>query len=491
MNNGFDFSWHIENFDFCWHKTGECLESPSFWINESLETSWRLCLYPRGEDDGEYISCYLFREEGGPEVVDVDFELYLNVGDSIVKHPTSFLKIYSFKSFQREGLKCFAPRREIFAPMAAQKERFTLTLGCRIFNVDEVRFNETKHFARTTIVMERLSGTEAFDDQTDLEPENCKDMEVKPLLENDPLIGINLSCFQESLVIKIHPKSCEKIKYAICKITLIQEWKNGSPIEYVQSWIGKIQAQMWRCHAPYQETESVKLGFEFIPSKTFILHYDFAFSTGDELVCNSLMDHKAYLKMPKFSFPECLNMKLNTSKCIPTALDALKSLWTSGSFSDVVIENQNASFPSHKALLCARSSKIKCCMTTPSAQNIPFSDADLFRKFLLFLYTDDVGDLSWVSAIQLCRIAISFKVEILEKKCKTYLTDVLDVEKAGLLLALAEEFRDSHLKAIAESYILTYDDLVFNTQMWKLLSKNKKLIKETMLLKYTKKKTIR
>ncbi|GBO07174.1 hypothetical protein AVEN_131385-1 [Araneus ventricosus] len=487
----FFYKWRIENFNFCWQKTGEHLESPLFFIEPSPETSWRLWLYPRGEDDGEYISCYLFRAEGGPEVIDVDFELSVSVGEQVVKPPVSFEKIYSFKNCQKEGEKSFALRREIFLRKPFWEERFTLTIGCRIFKRNGDGFKVTENFGRTTIAMERISGMDVFDDVTDLNPESDKDIEVKTQLEADPFISINLSHFDDSLTIKIHPKSCEKIKYAICKITIIKSWEKASPIEHVRSWVGEIKTDIWRYDVPLPLTKSAEQDFVTNAQKTFFLHYDFAYSTGVEYANNELNDYGTDLWLENISFLEssCKYVKTEESTDYLTAMDALKPSDTSKSFADMTITTKTTVFKVHKAVLRARSSEL-AEMLKDNPENIELGDYrdGTVKRFLLFLYTDSVEDLYWQAAMDLYAMADKFKVEFLKKKCRSFLEINCDAKNVAQTLLLAIRFKDRPLKAHLMKYIVAHDEEVFSTNEWQSFAENYWfLAEECMLMKYREK----
>ncbi|KAF8785114.1 TD and POZ domain-containing protein 1 [Argiope bruennichi] len=469
---GFLYIWRIENFDYCWHKTGEQLESPLFHIDSSKKSLWRLWLYPRGEDDGEYISCFLFRVEGGPETVDVDFELSLSVGDSLLVPSASFLKIYLFKINEKEGEKCFIQRRKVFADKEAQKNGFTLTLGCRILNKEGDSFEGTVYYERSTIAVEHISDLYIFDDYADLDPVSNRAIEVQPLLEDDPLISINLSNFEENLTVKIYPKNCEKIKYAFCKILIVKNWANESPIEHKRFWIGKIKTDVKRYHIPLPETEKTNPDDGKNSQKTIFFRYEFAYTTGVEYSNYELKDCGTDLSIRKLFIPNP-NENVEVSKLphVLTVLNVLESAYKDKSFVDVKIQTKTKSFPSHKAFLCARSSKfrhnLKSNMETFEIKNF---DADTIRRFLLFMYTDRADHLSWTIAIKLYSMADEFGVKLLKEKCRGYLESKCDFNNISELLILADIFQDFVLKAYIEKYIDEESEF-YLSKMVKYLSK--------------------
>ncbi|KAF8777736.1 TD and POZ domain-containing protein 4 [Argiope bruennichi] len=478
-DKGFVLYWDIENFNFCWHKTGEYLESSLFTLDTSCKTSWRLWLYPRGEDDGEYISCYLFREDGGPEMVDMDFELCLYIeGEDVEVIPlVSFSKIYSFKSRQREGLKCFASRWQVFAPIAAQKDKFTLTVKCKILNLDKNPLNRMHQFISTVIATYSVSDIEQFDCDSSLDPEVSKDIEIKPILEDEPLLNLNVSYFEKYLVIKINPKNCGKIKYAVCKISVINHWLDESPIQHIRSWIGEIKTDIWKYYIP--QAQSITLDGKYPKHNSFLLHYDFTFSTGDS-VTNT--------KHPKFSVQECLNASLKAVHSARTALNALEDLYRTRSFVDFQIQTNTGNIPVHKAFVCTR---------VPILMNLLPMDLTYYQfrirnryiadKFVLFLYSDILENLAWNAAHNLYKLSAAFGVELLTKKYSTYFKDRLNIYSAIMTLFSSYKNKDLYLTNFVINYIINHADDIFGRNEWRqLLLLKPELGKKIMFLYYKK-----
>ncbi|GBN34086.1 hypothetical protein AVEN_202413-1 [Araneus ventricosus] len=484
--------WCIENFQFCWHKTGERLESPLFNVDFISGTFWRLWLYPRGEDDGEYLSFYLFREEGGPEVIDVDFELFLIVTESFYESPGENLNWYSFKIHQREGLKYFASRWEVFAPKEAQNETFVVRLGCRILNRERDGFGDSVQVLVTRIGKERICGTEIFDDVTDRDPHSNKDIEVKSMLEDEPLININLSYVKESLVIKIRPVSCKKIKYAICKITVIKNGGKESPIKHVRSWIGGIKADIWRYCVLLPETESLKPDLKTdkaLTDKTFFVHYDFAFSTGEMAAICGLEECVRYIKTLNVSFDQYWDINIKTAK---SALDSLVESYRSRSFVDVNVKTKTKTFPAHKAILCARSPKFRSIIEANIREvKFPyFGDSNNFEDLFLFLYTDTVGIPSLKPALKLHKLSFSINLEPLKTYCRNILTAHLNSVSAVAMLRFACFYRDIPLKTTVENYIAKHYELVISSTNWEVFADKPEFRKEVIFMKYKKQKAI-
>ncbi|GBM61098.1 hypothetical protein AVEN_138796-1, partial [Araneus ventricosus] len=56
------FMWMLENASYSLQKKGEKIMSSAFLVDEIHRTKLKLWLYPRGAEQGNYISCYLYKE---------------------------------------------------------------------------------------------------------------------------------------------------------------------------------------------------------------------------------------------------------------------------------------------------------------------------------------------------------------------------------------------------------------------------------------------
>ncbi|KAF8777742.1 hypothetical protein HNY73_014557 [Argiope bruennichi] len=474
QEKGFVFHWSIKNFNFCWHKTGEHLESPLLTVETPYPTFWRLWLYPRGEDDGEYISYYLCRQKGGPDVVSVDFELCLKVEDIVVAESGTSMKINSFKCSQREGLKCFLPRWRVFTPVAAKNDRFTLTAGCAIFHVDNNTSDQIDIFLETVIATHSISGIEVLETDSNLNPEITKDIEVKPLLEEQPLLNINASYFEKCLVVNLHPKNCKKIKYAVLKISIFQPWSNESPIQHIRTWVGEIKTNIWKYYIP--QSQSITPGDQ----KSFLLGYNFAFSTGDSVT------HK---KIASFYIPEWKAVNLNVTKSSSlTALEALQDIYRSRSYTNLHFLTEKGCISVHKAFVFARSSQLMAMIPKDcEAYFFRIDRSPITEKYFLFMYTDTLKKMSWCDIRDLLLLSHDLRVESLKAKCSAYLKSLLDIDNAAYFLDLAEYCDNLPLKNFVTNYIITHGEDIFTTSHWRYISKLKpEWSMKLMLLKYKK-----
>ncbi|CAL1281800.1 unnamed protein product [Larinioides sclopetarius] len=188
------------------------------------------------------------------------------------------------------------------------------------------------------------------------------------------------------------------------------------------------------------------------------------------------------------------NSAKELSKC-PSALDDFNVLCKDQLLTDVVLKTATKSFRAHRNVLCARSSVFKAMlindMKEKNTDSIKVEDLedDTVQRLLLFLYSDNLEELQWESAVQLYNAANNYAIERLKVLCSSFLVDNLSSSMASELLLLADTHNDTDLKRIVEDFILEHDEEVFCSDEWENLSqRNPHLFMKTMQLKYKRRK---
>ncbi|CAL1301769.1 unnamed protein product [Larinioides sclopetarius] len=103
------------------------------------------------------------------------------------------------------------------------------------------------------------------------------------------------------------------------------------------------------------------------------------------------------------------------------------------------------------------------------------------RRFLLFLYTDKLEDLTWDAALHLFKAADKYAVIALRDKCSNFLKSNLNLENACEALMLSDLHQDKNLKESTQNFILRNAKVIFKSEEWKILKdNNSKLVIETM-----------
>ncbi|GIY47722.1 hypothetical protein CEXT_727651 [Caerostris extrusa] len=156
-------------------------------------------------------------------------------------------------------------------------------------------------------------------------------------------------------------------------------------------------------------------------------------------------------------------------------LGDLSTLYDLQILCDVHLKTRTESFPTHKAILCARSYVFRAMFTSDMREKnsdcikVEDLDDDIVHRFLAFLYTDSVKDLQWETAIKLYYAGDKYEIELLKAECSSFLKDNTSSFNVMELLLLADRHQDLGLKTFAEEYILRMDDYIFGSDQWGLL----------------------
>ncbi|CAL1284159.1 unnamed protein product [Larinioides sclopetarius] len=172
-------------------------------------------------------------------------------------------------------------------------------------------------------------------------------------------------------------------------------------------------------------------------------------------------------------------------------MDDLKRNYSSKFLADVEVQTKENSYPAHKIVLCARSPVFKVMMSNDMKEKnsdsilVDDMEDDTVQQLLLFIYSDNLEDLQWESAIKLYYAADKYQIEKLRLICSAFLIDNLSTSRATELLFLADTHSDFDLKKEVEDFILDHDQQVFGSEEWeKLIEASPLLALKTMHLKY-------
>ncbi|GBN31501.1 hypothetical protein AVEN_144904-1 [Araneus ventricosus] len=153
----------------------------------------------------------------------------------------------------------------------------------------------------------------------------------------------------------------------------------------------------------------------------------------------------------------------------PDALEDFRSLYQSQTLSDIVIKTTSASFPTHKTMLCAGSSKLRKLLASgKSSATLKMEDLgdETVSRLLLFLHTDSLGDNNWTTATKLYHAAIAYQIERLKIKCSCFFLENVKHSNAANLLKLAHEHRDVRLKSLVEDFVSLRYTKITVSQIW-------------------------
>ncbi|GBN93971.1 TD and POZ domain-containing protein 4, partial [Araneus ventricosus] len=116
-----------------------------------------------------------------------------------------------------------------------------------------------------------------------------------------------------------------------------------------------------------------------------------------------------------------------------------------------------------------------------------FNDNTVLRM-LRYVYSAEVEELVWVSAIDLYVAADKYQILSLKDVCSSHLKNSLCVNNACAALVLADLHQDEDLKGFVQDFILRHGEDVINSEQWdQLMETSVKLAAETLRLKYKEK----
>ncbi|GFT86862.1 hypothetical protein TNCV_4599591 [Trichonephila clavipes] len=223
-NKCFTFTWKLENFSYSWQKNSECVWSPVFIVDAMGKTKWKLKLYPKGDtkEKKDFISFYLVRDDStGPEL-DIYYDLSFLAADGSVLVSADIIK----KSFAKNvgwGRHEFVKHDEV---LKIRRMDYlpgnVLTVRCRMWNNIQEETEYGHCFARTRIVVERMSflwNIEQFSSFQECQREIA-----------------SASAEQSMITLKLFPSSGQKSKTFIrvevhCSRSIVKNF-NFSPISY-------------------------------------------------------------------------------------------------------------------------------------------------------------------------------------------------------------------------------------------------------------------
>ncbi|GFS59812.1 TD and POZ domain-containing protein 1 [Trichonephila clavipes] len=478
--------WNIENYIYSWHKHRECLDSPLFTATPMENTEWILKLYPAKDDTDNYIGGYLQREDDdGPESIKIDYVLEILGSDGTVLQKSDSTG-QEFLITDSWGCSKMIERRRVFQ---FEKNNFvplnTLTVCCRMRRCENRSHERVQMCAKTVINFEKMScvwNTEKFSTlklkQRIPFVMNSKSKEVLMTLNlflcegrySDEIISIDFNCVNE------------KIKYFHFKVFLIDDEGYKTLCNQQEFWCkGDEKNSMFSLRL----TKMALLGKKdlYLKNDVLSLYCECVFPTVISFA--GIVSTKFEVIFPR-SVPK-VNISENQSDKARSLKEDFKTLYTDGTISDIKLCTGTQFFPSHTAVLCARSPVFKAMFSDDMKEKIKGSvdivdlNDDTIRRMLLYMYTDSVEDLQWESALRLYEAADKYQILSLREKCSALLEDHLTPTNACDALMLADRHQDNNFKEIVQNYILDCSECVFCSEEWKtLLENNLKLAAETM-----------
>ncbi|GBM83039.1 Speckle-type POZ protein B [Araneus ventricosus] len=166
----------------------------------------------------------------------------------------------------------------------------------------------------------------------------------------------------------------------------------------------------------------------------------------------------------------------------------LQRFYQDGTFSDINLIVGNETFPAHKLILSLKSRKFKeIFMSDLSKRSIKVTDVDpgTLRDLLIFIYTNNVENMTLEKAQKLFSAAETYEMTSLKNLCLVFIKENINESNACNVLILADKQQDEELKQVALTFIVSHGKAIMNKKSWdELKKKHIKLAFETMQQMY-------
>ncbi|CAL1295578.1 unnamed protein product [Larinioides sclopetarius] len=494
------FLWRIENYSYCWHKNGEGLVSPEFTADGLDDTVWTLHLYPRGgrpETEG-YVSLFLYpyQVDDGPVDFSLKYEMSILAADGLSPR---FETEYTFTKGNGFGWLKFIQRKEILLHRKADLvHQDSLTVRCKMWRGEGDVRAVTEITARTRIGIEDISFLHIIENFNKLKANEKKTIQIRFPSKKDGALKCSLHLTEDSsegiIVVEIAPSDENQI-LSKCNIFLMD--RSGKKIECGDSdnRLDDTRKDIGNLPLSITRQEILKKENDYLPENNLSLSCECVLSTGvkyakiERTLCKDLS--KVCYQISSDVLTTGIYETADRFSAYPRAMDDLKSIYKNQLLTDVKLKTNTKTFPAHKVLLCARSPVFSTMLSSDMREknsNIILIDDledDTVQQLLMFLYTDELEDLCWDSAMKLYYAGDKYQIERLKVICSSFLVDNLGISSACELLILADTHSDCGLKEAVEDFILNNEEQVFGSEEWEKLTKiNPELALQTMLLKY-------
>ncbi|CAL1298330.1 unnamed protein product [Larinioides sclopetarius] len=472
----FTVRWCIENFFLYWKNRKESLVSPEFIVGCLNNTKWSLCLYKNEKWSGNYIGIFLQPTDSFLESFDVNFQL------SIVAPDGTPLKTYEVaqKSLLSgvgiENSQFLEQNEVLLEQRAGFLPEETLTVQCQLWNNDMQKSDSENSYIHTRVEIEQNDFIGDVKEFGLLQANQKIPIVLRPDVNNKALISMNITisdvCSGEYITVEINPIYDLKIKMSYCKYYILDI--TGKKVECGQD------EEPFGSHSKFilffTKSQLMKRYLRYLPSGVLTLGCECIFLTG--LISQKLEENNSSLDFPSAKNLVTINEMLaknteNVFSCTNDLRNDLHCLYDDGLFSDVKLRTDNETFAAHRLILSARSPVFKAMFSndmkekTKECIDVPDIDSSTVRQFLLYLYTDSLGNLQWEPASKLYIAADKYAVLSLRNKCSSILKRNLCPSNACEILVLADMHNDVDLKNHAQNFILEHDKVLLLSDEWR------------------------
>ncbi|GBM11965.1 TD and POZ domain-containing protein 5 [Araneus ventricosus] len=491
----FTFTWKLENASYCLQKKGEKIVSPAFQVAEMGDSKWKLWLYPRGKENGNYIGFYLHRETDtkGAAYVEIWYDLAVVAKDGSILKSVSIDKC-ALSQDQGIGSKIFQNREEMFV---TKRSKFlpqdTLTVRCRIWKTVGEMTEDYRCTARTRIGVQKRSFLWKLENFSSLETEKKYTYQIESPVSDAPLKAIDLfvtggvNCDE---IIRFELSLQDKtIKYSTLRLYLVDTVGTRVECNQDEFWFDDLAKCKQFSFSLTGKLLKAKKNL-YLPGDVLSLYWEWALSKG---IVSEEIEEIQY-GCTTFESKTSNIQNANDEEMAPlshTLNDKMKSLYDDKFLCDVKLKTNTSVFPAHKVILSASSSVFKAMFSSDMKEKdsncVDINDLsdDAVSGMLRYMYTARVDDLTWKTAYHLYVAADKYAILSMKDICSSYMKDNLTLGNVCEVLLLSDLHSDGDLKSAVQEYILKHVKDIVNSDEWKLLMEtNSKLAAVTICLQY-------
>lgn len=158
-------------------------------------------------------------------------------------------------------------------------------------------------------------------------------------------------------------------------------------------------------------------------------------------------------------------------------------------FCDWVIKVKDEEFRSHKAVLAARSDVFHAMFQSGMAETrsgvtkITDYEPDVFREFLVYLYSGDIDELSTERICGVYSLADMYDVPELKLNCVAIMRNNINVHNFCDIISLALLHEESDLLKKASLFFKSNTSNILQSEEWKTFLAEKPTVANELLLK--------
>ncbi|GFU33948.1 TD and POZ domain-containing protein 1-like [Nephila pilipes] len=478
MSEGTIFIWKIENFSYFWHTEGE-FSSP--WFDTGVAKGKCQIALKNRYDNNKKIACCLCKEDDYNFSIEYDISFLNSRGLAELRDSFFISQSRSNGDYLLiESEELFDLRKHDFLPNDA------LTIQCYLKTIDGFCLEKSRCFARTQIGVEQSSFVWNIDNLSSLQISQETTVVVES--SNDQYSPLTLKLYltgksrsDEKLEVEVQRNQGDKKSLCTLKMSVLNNIKESIVIVSDKCLFQETkEVEVWRFPQIIKKNELIGAKNQLLPDDTLSLKCEFSISFG------VLSNHIEYDKRGKDYCQNFDSFLMDGDKLPSESLEnecnslkqAMKCLLEEGTFCDVHLRVDEATFPAHKAVLSARSPVFKAMFSrdmmekTGDMVDIKDIDGDTVRRMLQYLYTDSITSLEWQNTEKLYFAADKYEILCLKRKCASIFVAKMEPSNICQLLIMADMHQDEDLKKAVHDFLYQNDVQILNLDEWKNLEES-------------------